>query len=604
MRISPPHDHFLQLTTKENLGRSSGIILQKEALSIMKTVEAQSSRENIEAGHLFRPTDSNFEKLKMDRETALDQMWELIDYGLATQLFEIKYDADIGELRLVPFLVGLPGGMPLEEPYKLLIGRSTEHLYEYIQNKRILTEDTWRNVLNKLADIDYKEDEGPGDELDRLLDPKQFPLQPSSEMLKRSRGLIIDELAKESKVIVLPHIGFYFLPESEASNFLNIANEYLMTKVEPLAKAFDSEIRLALDRLFAPGSGDVEINEVEIIRAKVDTLYEFKEILKENGFYAFIHNLKKVTEIAVKFAELEKKKEVDRLLKVYMKMLDSQFDFDSRLLRINLEKDDEHNLVIVDLLRKNQKVLSAEWHDADSKIAVFVNNNQNNIKEINTLIYQNYRFTTEHILYLKAILELNEKELKPIFKDEEFVKTYGKNLQAVYFNYIPWFYKLFYFLGITPIVNSGYAKAKSILTFLQMDRQFLYQKRRENFFKKKLRDREERIEKEKKQQLKKALVSALSDAYFNKNCLPSVDWLGMNYPAFSAETLEKMIPDFAFLSTTGKSIKPHSVILFPNSPEFDSLNKKLKDLLNQWIRGEIDSPQEDPELLAQIRSLV
>ncbi|TGL20247.1 hypothetical protein EHQ42_06090, partial [Leptospira levettii] len=169
---------------------------------------------------------------------------------------------------------------------------------------------------------------------------------------------------------------------------------------------------------------------------------------------------------------------------------------------------------------------------------------------------------------------------------------------------IPWFYKLFYFLGITPIVNSGYAKAKSILTFLQMDRQFLYQKRRENFFKKKLREREERIEKEKKQQLKKALVSALSDAYFNKNCLPSVDWLGMNYPAFSAETLEKMIPDFAFLSTTGKSIKPHSVILFPNSPEFDSLNKKLKDLLNQWIRGEIGPPQEDPELLAQIRSLV
>ncbi|EOQ86994.1 hypothetical protein LEP1GSC202_0063 [Leptospira yanagawae serovar Saopaulo str. Sao Paulo = ATCC 700523] len=603
MRISPPHDHFLQLTTKENLGRSSGIILQKEALSIMKTVEAQSSRENIEAGHLFRPTDANFEKLKMDRETAFDQMWELIDYGLATQLFEIKYDADIGELRLVTFLVGLPSGMPLEEPYKLLIGRSTEHIYQFIQNKRTLTEDTWRNVLNQLADIDYKED-GPGDELDRLLDPKQFPLQPSSEMLKRSRGLIIDELAAEAKVIVLPHIGFYYLPESEAAHFLNIANEYLMTKVEPFAKAFDSEIRLALDRLFSPGTGDVEINEIEIIRAKVDTLYSFKETLKEHGFYSFIHNLKKVTEIAVKFAEVEKRKEVDRLLKVYMKMLDSQFDFDSRLLRINLEKDDEHNLVIVDLLRKNPKVLSAEWHDADSKIAVFVNNNQNNIKEINSLIYQNYRFTTEHILYLKAILELNEKELKPIFKDEEFVKTYGKNLQAVYFNYIPWFYKLFYFLGITPIVNSGYAKAKSILTFLQMDRQFLYQKRRENFFKKKLREREERLEKEKKQQLKKALVSALSDAYFKKNCLPSVDWLGMNYPAFSAEKLEKMIPDFAFLSTTGKSIKPHSVILFPNSPEFESFNKDLKDLLNQWIRGEVDPPKEDPELFVQIRNLL
>ncbi|MCG6142441.1 hypothetical protein [Leptospira mtsangambouensis] len=606
MRISTPHDHFLQLTTKETLGRSSGIILQKEALSIMKTVEIQSSRENIEAGHLFRPTDSNFEKLKMDRETALDAMWQLIDYGLTTQLFEIKYDSDLGELRFVNFLVGLPGGMPLEEPYKLLIARSTEHLYQYIQAKRILTEDTWRNVLNKLADIDYKEEDGSGDELDRILEPKQFPLQPSAEMLKRSRGLIIDELEADPKTIVLPHVGFYSVPEVEAANFLHIANEYLMTKVEPLAKAFDTEIRLAFDRILiaTPVSGNVEPNEIDLIRSKIEMLYGFKEILKENGFYPLVHNLRKVADMAAKYAEIEKKREVDRLLKVYMKMLDSQFDFDSRLLRINLEKDNEHDTIIIDLLRKNPKVLSAEWHDQDAKIAVFVNNNQNNIKDINQLIFQNYRFTTEHILYLKAIIELNEKELKPLFKDDDFVKTYGKNLQSVYFKYIPWFYKLFYFLGVSPIVNSGYAKAKSILTYSQMDRQFLYQKRRENFFKKKLREREERIEKERKQQLKRALVSALSDAYFEKNCLPSVDWLGSNYPAFSAEILEKMIPDFAFVSTTGKSVKSNSIILFPNSPEFDSLNKRLKELFNQWTRGELEPPVEDPEILVQIRGLI
>lgn len=131
-----------------------------------------------------------------------------------------------------------------------------------------------------------------------------------------------------------------------------------------------------------------------------------------------------------------------------------------------------------------------------------------------------------------------------------------------------------------------------------------YQKRRENFFKKKLREREERIEKERKQQLKRALVSALSDAYFEKNCLPSVDWLGSNYPAFSAEVLEKMIPDFAFVSTTGKSVKSNSIILFPNSPEFDSLNKRLKELFNQWTRGELEPPSEDPEILVQIRGLI
>ncbi len=188
MRISPPKDQFLKLTTKENLGRTSGIILQKEALLIMKQIEAYSNKENYTRGVLFEPTEASFEKLKLDLETGMDQVWQIIDHGLGTQLFEIRFDPGAGELRLVPVVAGLPGGgVPIEECYHSLLNRSIESLERYAVQKRVLTEETWKKILFKITDFEYDETAGFGDELDECLDPKNFPFSPSKDMLNRSR---------------------------------------------------------------------------------------------------------------------------------------------------------------------------------------------------------------------------------------------------------------------------------------------------------------------------------------------------------------------------------------------------------------------------------
>ncbi|MCZ8343493.1 MAG: hypothetical protein O9301_10705 [Leptospira sp.] len=604
MRISSPKDQFLKLTTKEILGRTSGIILQKEALLIMKQIEAYSNKENYARGVLFEPTEASFEKLKLDFETGMDQVWQIIDHGLGTQLFEIRFDSGAGELRLLTVIAGLPGGgIPIEECYHSLLDRSIESLQKYALQKRILTEEIWKKILLKITDFEYDETKGFGDELDEFLDPKKFPFPPSSEMLIRSRGLIADALEADGKIIYLPHMGIYSVSESTSVEFLHIANEVLISKIEPIVRNFDPDIRIGLDRVLDQDN-NLDLTDVEMFRRKIDVLYSFRDLLKVKGFYKFVLVLKKISEISKKFEEIENKKEVDKLLKVYLKMLESHFDFDSRLLRINLEKDNQQDVVIIDILRKNPNILSAEWYDPDSKTAVFVLNQTTNIREINDLIYQNYRFTTEYILYLKAIVEANDKDLKELFKDKEFVSTYGKNLQSVYFKYIPWYYKLFYFLGISPIVNSGYAKAKSIITYSQMDRQFQYQKRRENYFKRKIREREEKLERNRKQQLKKALVTAILEAFLQKDTIPSADWINSNYPALTNEIIEKMIPDFAFISTTGKTVKPESVILLPNSVEYSSKNKEIKDLINIWLRDEEQGFKRDSKLLAEIRSLL
>ncbi|TGN19555.1 hypothetical protein [Leptospira idonii] len=608
MRLHPPKDAFLTITTKEMIGRASGIILQKEALSIMKAVEAHSTRENFEHGGLFQPTESAFEKLKISMEVALEHLWQIIDYGIATQLFEIRYNLTTSQLDFIPFVVSVPEGIPtMEDAFHRLLKRSSDAVKKFATDKRTLNDEAWRSILLKISDPHFMENFTEGDEIDSLLDPKSFPYPPSLTMLRKGKELIIEELDSEVKLVVIPHIGIYSLLDNQAQNFLNIAYELFVAKIEPLAKSFDMGLRDRIEEMnleIKETLSSSDINEIELIRKRMDIYLAYEPILKEKGYYRIVKVIRKLCDVAFKTYESDKKVELDKLLRVYLTMLESSFDFDSRLLRINLEKDSKNDMVIIDQLRKNPKVLSAEWHDADAKMAIFTLKLVSSIKEINSLIYENYRFTTEHILYLKAIVEANESEIKSVFKDEEFLKLYGRNLQAVYFKYIPWFYKLFYFLGITPLVNSGYAKAKSILVYSQMDRQFLYEKRKENAIRKKIKEKEEKIEKDKKIQNKRVLVQALEEAFFIKGTVPTVEWIQANYPIFTLEVLEKMIPDFAFHKFPNKPLADDSILSFPDAPEFEFKNKRLKDSLNRWIRGEDPIAENLVPRLLEIRNTI
>jgi len=588
------------------LGRTSGIILQKEGLTIMKAIEIQSTKENFDHGHLFEPITQNFDKLKIAHDIALDQIWELIDYGIVTQIFDLRLDEVNNELYIRPFLVSNQEGLfTLEESFHKLLSKSVSKIKKYIIDKKPLTEELWRLILIKISDPEYLKNFGEQDELDRWLDLKKFPFPPSKEMVNSARNLITEELNRDPKLMILPKIGFYSFLDSQAFNFLQISMEIFLAKIEPLLKNLDLALKDRLDefsRLEKESLASNNGNEIISIQKRLEIYLPFEKLMNEKGYDLYLSVLNKLSKVAEKTIEAEKKQEIEKLLLVYLKMLESTFDFDSRLLRLNLEKEDENLQIIIEQLKKNPNVLSAEWHDDTTKIIVFSLKNIQSLKDINKLIYENHRFTTEYILYFKSLIEFNEPDIKPIFQDEEFVKFYGRNLQAVYFNYIPWFYKFFYYIGITPIVNIGYAKAKSIIAYSQMDRQFKYNKRRETYFKKKIREREERLEKEKKFQHKRILIQAIEEAFFTKKTLPTMEWICANYPIFSMSVIEKMIPDFAFQKFPNRDFTDSTILTFPNSPEFELRNQKLKDLLNLWIRGDEPFPKDLMPRLTEIRA--
>ncbi len=71
-----------------------------------------------------------------------------------------------------------------------------------------------------------------------------------------------------------------------------MANEILISKIEPIVRNFDPEIRAGLERVLEQDN-NLDVTEVEIFRRKIDILYSFRDILKEKGFYKFAILLKK-----------------------------------------------------------------------------------------------------------------------------------------------------------------------------------------------------------------------------------------------------------------------------------------------------------------------
>ncbi len=603
MRTNPPNDHFLQITSKELLSRSAGIVLQREGLILMKAIEATSRRSNFETGTLFQASEPVFEKLKIPSELSFDQLWELIDFGIVTQMFEIKVNKTSGEMDIFPYVVSIPDDLPsLEDAFHRLQHRSVDRIKKYVVEKKILTEEIWRLILVKISDPEYLKKHSEGDDLTLWMDPKKFPFAPSKSMLVQSRELILDGLSKEADILVIPNVGFYSLHNTQINLLLKIGYELFIAKIEPILRNLDLTLQEKLEEL---GRENLEItseslDEISQIKSRMDLYLRYEPILKKKGFFLYVTILQKLCGFARKEVETNNKQETEKIFRKFLIQLENSSDFDEKFLRLNLESDDKNELDAIEQLKKNPNVLMANWHDEEKKIGVFASKNISKLIEINHLIYSRYRYTTKHILYLKALLEFNEPDIKNIFKDEDFVKTYGKNLEAVYFHYIPWYYRIFYFLNFDFITNIGYAKAKSIITYAQMDREIKYKTRRELFFKRKMREKQERVEKEKRVQQKRILVQAIEEAFFTKNTVPSVEWILNHYPIFSPQSIEKVIPDFAFIKFPNHTLTDDTVILFPKSPEFEGRYKKLMETLNLKLR----EVQEDDNYKQKTKDLL
>lgn len=567
------------LTTRAQLVKSSGIILDRDLLPVFQAIEALSSRSNITKGGLFKLTEERIASLKINPDGVGEVLKDLIDFKLIAQIFEVKYDPDNPKLKLETFFICETES--LRDPgscYEVYIEKSAKAIHQFCKERSIADTKLLHRIVYNLS---AGNEDGFGTEFQSLFAVDKFIVPPPDLYLNQYIADLKYKLNAHNNLIGDLTSSLYYMPEEDASEALNIFRNSFEAKLLPILRLKNQELDTKIEALESQESIDEKNidykGDWEFIRNISKLCLDYPKQVGDSG-RLLIESIVKLSIESESHYRKKEKSERDRMSLQILKELDSGNDLDTLFLRANLEDYISIPRSVIDVLTIDREVLSCEWYTPTHKLAIFAKNKPENLKKINNIIFNEYKNTTDYILYFRTLLEYNEKEITGIFKDSEFVRVYGKSLQEAYLRYIPFFYKIFAWLGIQSIINSGYAKAKSIIKFQQMDRQFQYEKRYQKRAKERLEERLEELARKELIKYKDYLVNALEDFYFIEATIPSSEEISNQYPALIPVMLEKAVKEYHFRVIENGGFTSGNLILFPDSEEWEEKNQAVKSL--------------------------
>ncbi|MBE7410519.1 MAG: hypothetical protein L6Q54_09895 [Leptospiraceae bacterium] len=594
-----------------------GFVLDNFSQGLLKEIQSKSNPKNAQNGTLYRINTISTEGTRNSVENLITAITKLAKLRLVLSVFEIKFEQIDSVVSIQSYFIArTESSSSSDEIFQILIEKSAKAFENYLASPLISEKDIRKEITSSLNH--ENEEKGKVNELDILLQNYNFEVPPKSEILDEMKEGIQTVIHANQKILYFPNLGFYYIPKEKISEYFQFCLIKFESNVIPLAKKNNLDLSGLIE--------NIEKEESAYEEDPINSLtYTFKKKIAEKirdfhkgskKYYGYL-----VVELVIYFSEIvqsgidhKKKLQVDASANTYFnRLLDMRSDLETRFLKINLERDDNFDYSVLTALRKNLEVLCAEWNDVEGKVSVFVWDNIENLKSLNRLIYQRpYTKKDSTILHFKQIIESNEKRIKKIFSDYEFVSIYGKNLQKVYLSYIPWYYWIFFMLNVKPVIDSGYAIAKSKIKYEQMDREFKYEKRAKERNRERKEKHKKQIELDRMNKNFDFLVAAMDENYFTLNRIPILSEIMESSLSLDIDMVLNLIRQKQMVVIHSESSKDNeknqvlnSVILYPNIVEYSEKNRKIISLAEKiQKKGDNDSDFDLNEKQTQRAKLI
>jgi hypothetical protein len=583
---------MIELTNRIQFAKTSGIVLDRDLLSVYQMIEIYSVKGNVAKSALFHYDRDKIESSGLTHERFRTALASLIDFKLVGQVFEVTYDRESKVLDLeIYYFVETDS---LRDPnfiYTTMVEKSSKSIFEFCKETKRANPKEMGIIAFNLGSGNLK---AWGETFYSLFAKGKFLILPDDDFLKQFISDLKSELDHYNNLIGSLDQSFYFVPEDNARDIFLQFSIVLESKLIPALAAKSPEISQKIKDLEA--NEDIQkkspdySGDWEYLRNLATLAMDSGKLISESG-KILANTVIKLSVEAESYQKKQEKQVKDKQFLNLVKALDSGEDLDSLFLRVNIEDYSSIPRSILDMLRVDREILSAEFFTSSSKLQLFAIKKPANLKKINQIIYNQYRFDTDYILFFRNLLESNEKDVYEVFQDKEFVKLYGKSLQEAYLRYIPFIYKIFAFLGIQFLINAGYAKAKSIIKFKQMERQFQFEKRQEKQYKERLEARKLEIQKELLTKYKMFLLSGMEESISLLKKIPSVGEISLEIPALSPAVIDQLVSEFSFRLTTKGQAGQDTLLLFPLEPGYEEKNREFKYLVDDILADRIQSDE-------------
>ncbi|MCC5816350.1 MAG: hypothetical protein JJT78_16490 [Leptospira sp.] len=582
-----------ELTSRQSLLKTSGIVLDKDLLSVYQSIEQSSTRSNLSKAMIFSPNPERISALKLTPERFREAIKDLVEFKLVAQVFEVSFLEERSKLGIATyFLCATETLRNPEESYGFFLERSAKEILRYCKESNVADPNAMQRIAYNLGSGNSS---GFGSGLQYLFAKGSFSILPPDSLVNQFKADLKILLEKHNELIGDLDSEFHYVPEEHSSAIFNSFRSEFESRILPNLRNQSTELNekvLKFEEEESVNEKNIDYKEDwTFLRNVCRACLEYPKLLGESG-RLLTHTIVKLSILAENHQIKLEKSERDRQALKCIKDMDGGKDIESLFPRVNLEDPDDMPKSVVDALRIDREILHVEWYTPNHKLIVFAKKKTETLMEINRIIYEKFCHTTEYPLYFRALLEANEKDVYEVFQRSEFVKIYGKSLQATYLRYIPFFYKIFAWLGIRSLINAGYVKAKSIIKYNQMERQFQYEKRYEKLIKERLQMRLENLAKKELMKYKIFLINALKEIYFFEQRIPNSEEIAFQYPALTPVMQEKVCKEFEFGVVQGEGgFAGENLIFFPASPEYEEKNRELRYLTDDILSGSVASDE-------------
>ncbi len=569
----------------------------KHQHELLKLIRSLNTIQNAGKGMLFTLKNAYLEQLQIDLKTATNNLTQLVNNLLITQVPVLEYDSINMKLNSVCYYLTHPAEDKSYSIYMIfeeLVAYSFHAVKKWYENREPLSKEL---ILKELS---WQYAAKPNEEYSGnsiIFEPRKkiysasVPILSPPEMIDYIIQAVTHQIYEANMGIDIEGHGILLFKPGEVLDIFEAASEFMMQTMLPvLLDEFSSKFRLE------PILTEKQVYELDKSTRKTSKYLaniarEIKSILSQNTQNPLRFPGSLTLEIITKLESLADEKyagkwreECDKIKRDFKKNITTPSNKWNNLIEFIPQENvfNYHPEVWKELIH-DPDLFYTKWQIPKTTMHVFTGKE---IGFIRTLVLGMTGLQNQDLWKaqaLKNIIETNEKRLRPLLIDPKFTVIYNELVRRIYIQYIPWYFRIFLYFPLNIFMDSFIEDAKKKII---LEQEALTKKNDANNSKLQAEYAKEKVEIQErlKDQLLVNSIKATLDSFLMKEKrLPILDEVKQLY--LDEGRFNRVIKKFNFkiIKVSTKGVEDVEVLLYPAGTDFGEKKKMIQESLNSIV---------------------
>lgn len=546
---------------------------------ILKLAKSMNSIQNAGKGLLFTLNNSILEQLQLDEKIVVTNLNQLVYNQFLVQVLVFEYDTFNNALNVVPYFICHPSEEKTYTIYMMfdeLIVYSYNAIKSYFDSRPVISREEFINELNwRYTHSDaYK---GVTNLLNIFMRLESFSngVTVYPEMVEYQTRELTRRILEAKMAIEISGQGLFMIKNSEVQTVFESAEEFMHESMIPTLLD-DLNHRAAIEALLLEKKTYYEAEEFAHKTAKytVALAKEIKSIKSVGHRNTYPGSIAIETIIRLEAFVEEKyqslwKEDCDTVKKDFKKKINTPSSKWSQLITFIEHADTfKYPPNVWKELIADKEIFYIKWHTGKSTFHIFTGKEANIFKSLVVGMVGLPEAELWRAQALKHLIEKNERQLKHLLSDRNFMVVLNELTKKIYMPYVPWFLRFLLFLPFPALYEPFFNVAKSKI---EEEQQFLAAKNDALLARVNAeisKNKSEMTAKIKEDFIYESLKKTLDSYYMKQKVVPFFDDLKKLYS--DEDTLNRVIANKKFrnLSIKMKNGEVKTALIYPDDSEW------------------------------------